>query len=126
MLGIGGKAEKLVHLERTVRDGVALLRRFSGGGTVIVDQDSLFATFIMNTVGGWAVLVVGGIGSRKHAVLHGPLTPCHTQAETTPDEPYPRPIMQWTATVYGPVFQRVAAAGTEVRGRVCEGHDGDG
>ena len=50
VLGIGGKADKLVHLDRTARDGVPLLRRFSGGGTVIVDEDSLFVTFIMNTV----------------------------------------------------------------------------
>jgi lipoate-protein ligase A len=51
VLGIGGKAAKLVQLEHVAKDGVPLLRRFSGGGTVIVDQDSLFVTFIMNTVG---------------------------------------------------------------------------
>lgn len=39
----------------------------------------------------------------------------NTQAETTPNEPYPRPIMKWTATVYGPVFQRTATPETEVR-----------
>jgi lipoate-protein ligase A len=50
VLGIGGKAAKLVELERVNRDRVPLLRRFSGGGTVIVDHDSLFITFIMNTV----------------------------------------------------------------------------
>lgn len=50
VLGIGGKPDQLVHLDRTTKDNVGLLRRFSGGGTVIVDQDSLFATFIMNTV----------------------------------------------------------------------------
>lgn len=50
VLGIGGKADQLVHVDRTSKDNVGLLRRFSGGGTVIVDQDSLFATFIMNTV----------------------------------------------------------------------------
>jgi hypothetical protein len=50
VLGIGGKAEKLVHLDRVGRAGVPLLRRFSGGGTVVVDEDSLFVTFIMNTV----------------------------------------------------------------------------
>ncbi len=50
VLGIGGKAARLVDLERVVQDKVPLVRRFSGGGTVIVDQDSLFVTFIMNTV----------------------------------------------------------------------------
>lgn len=60
MLGIGGKADKLVHLDRTASDGVPLLRRFSGGGTVIVDEDSLFVTFIMNTVRACACACVGG------------------------------------------------------------------
>ena len=50
VLGIGGKAAKLVELERVHQDRVPLVRRFSGGGTVIVDHDSLFITFIMNTV----------------------------------------------------------------------------
>ena len=50
VLGIGGKAAKLVELERVNQDRVPLVRRFSGGGTVIVDHDSLFITFIMNTV----------------------------------------------------------------------------
>jgi len=50
VLGIGGKATKLVELERVHQDRVLLVRRFSGGGTVIVDHDSLFITFIMNTV----------------------------------------------------------------------------
>lgn len=30
------------------------------------------------------------------------------QAEVTPGEPYPRPIMSWTATVYQPAFSRLA------------------
>lgn len=50
VLGIGGKAAKLVELERVHQDRVPLVRRFSGGGTVIVDHDSLFISFIMNTV----------------------------------------------------------------------------
>lgn len=50
VLGIGGKAAKLVELERVTQDQVPLVRRFSGGGTVVVDHDSLFVTFIMNTV----------------------------------------------------------------------------
>lgn len=116
MLGIGGKADKLVHVDRSAKDGVGLLRRFSGGGTVIVDQDSLFATFIMNTVcveSGWRLERGGNLPMPKRT--HTPDVADHTKEETTPGEPYPRPIMQWTATVYGPVFQRVAVPETEVR-----------
>ena len=47
VMGVSGKAEELIDLERVKRDGVPLLRRFSGGGTVIVDEGTLFITFIM-------------------------------------------------------------------------------
>lgn len=46
ILGISGKEEELVHQESALRDGIPIIRRFSGGGTVIVDEDTLFVTFI--------------------------------------------------------------------------------
>lgn len=33
--------------------------------------------------------------------------------QVTPKQPYPRPIMEWTAGVYGPVFDRLRTAQTE-------------
>ena len=47
VMGVSGKAEELLHLDRVERDNVSLLRRFSGGGTVIVDEGTLFISFIM-------------------------------------------------------------------------------
>lgn len=48
VLGISGKPEEWVNLKAWSKNPVPVLRRFSGGGTVIVDENTLFATFIMN------------------------------------------------------------------------------
>lgn len=47
VMGISGKAETLVHLDQ-LPDSISILRRFSGGGTVIVDENTVFITFICN------------------------------------------------------------------------------
>lgn len=46
VLGISGKVEELVDLKRAKSSGIPLVRRFSGGGTVVVDEETLFVTFI--------------------------------------------------------------------------------
>lgn len=48
VLGISAKPELLLHREQVAANKVPVIRRFSGGGTVIVDQDTLFASFIFN------------------------------------------------------------------------------
>ena len=68
------KVEQLVHTEAAKSAGVPVIRRFSGGGTVIVDRDTLFATLIM-----------------QGAAL--PHVEC-----------YPRPIMRWSESFYARVF----------------------
>jgi lipoate-protein ligase A len=45
VMGISGKAEELVDLEK---NPFPLIRRFSGGGTVVVDENTLFITFILS------------------------------------------------------------------------------
>lgn len=45
VLGISGKINQ--HVD-TVRNTLPLVRRFSGGGTVVVNEDTLFVTFIFN------------------------------------------------------------------------------
>ena len=47
VMGISGKAEALVHLDQLPKS-IPILRRFSGGGTVIVDENTVFVTFICN------------------------------------------------------------------------------
>jgi len=48
VMGISAKPEE--HLEKAFfsQGEVALIRRFSGGGTVVVDENSFFVTFILN------------------------------------------------------------------------------
>lgn len=76
VLGIGGKPERLVDVEAARRDGVLVVRRFSGGGTVVVDHSSLWTTFI----------------GRTETLPHV--------------KPYPREIMEWSAdVVFGPSFE---------------------
>lgn len=48
VLGLSGKVDKLVHVPRVARDDIPMIRRFSGGGTVIVDSSTVFVTFIVN------------------------------------------------------------------------------
>lgn len=40
--------KELVDVEKVAKDWIPLIRRFTGGGTVIVDDQTLFTTFIMN------------------------------------------------------------------------------
>jgi len=68
VMGLGGKPHQLLNVDRIKQDGVLVLKRFSGGGTVVVDQSCLWTTFI------------GRPESMNHIVA-----------------PYPRDIMQWSA-----------------------------
>ncbi len=48
VLGISGKTELLINKPKWTQNPVPLIRRFSGGGTVFVDENTLFVTFIGN------------------------------------------------------------------------------
>ena len=75
MLGLGGKPKQLVNLKESKKDNVLMIKRFSGGGTVVVDHNSLLTTFI----------------GRTDALPDV--------------QPYPREIMQWSSdAIFGPVF----------------------
>ena len=71
VLGISGKPHQLVDVRRALDDGVRVIKRFSGGGTVIVDRDTQFVTLVMNAA----------------AVPDLAL--------------FPRQIMDWTGSLYG-------------------------
>lgn len=49
VMGISGKLEKLVNTKLTTQDNVPIIKRFSGGGTVYIDPETIFVTFICNT-----------------------------------------------------------------------------
>lgn len=46
VMGISSKPEEVVNLPLALKDDLPLIQRFSGGGTVIVDENTLFVTFI--------------------------------------------------------------------------------
>ena len=46
VMGISSKPEEVVNMPLAMRDNVQLIQRFSGGGTVIIDENTLFVTFI--------------------------------------------------------------------------------
>ena len=49
VMGISGKYNELIHHEKLVETPIPVIRRFSGGGTVVVDANTHFITFICNT-----------------------------------------------------------------------------
>lgn len=49
VLGISSKLEELVHEENWRQAPVPIIRRFSGGGTVFIDEHTCFVTFIFNS-----------------------------------------------------------------------------
>lgn len=77
IMGIGGKPERLINIEKVQNDGVVVIKRFSGGGTVVVDHSSLWTTFI------------GRTNDFPHV------------------QPYPKDIMKWSADdIFSNVFER--------------------
>lgn len=77
VMGISGKPSELLEVRPVLRDQIPVVRRFSGGGTVIVDSGTVFVSFICNKD------AVPGL------------------------QPYPRPIMSWTGLLYNEVFRGV-------------------
>jgi len=69
------KPQDLINVPAAKAEGIQIIKRFSGGGTVVTDENTIFATVILQT-----------------AVL-------------PPDvECYPRPLMKWSESLYSPVF----------------------
>ena len=48
VLGLAGKPEALLHLDAIRSESVPTIRRFTGGGTVVVNEDTLLAGLICN------------------------------------------------------------------------------
>ncbi|KAG9451360.1 hypothetical protein H6P81_011325 [Aristolochia fimbriata] len=78
VMGTSGNPSELIEIESVLREGIPVIRRFSGGGTVIVDEGTIFVTLICG----------------KDAVPDL--------------QPYPRSIMSWTGELYGKAFEGTA------------------
>lgn len=84
VLGISGKPREMVHEDIIAEAGVPLIKRFTGGGTVICDADTLFVTFIA------AAEALPEIA------------------------PYPEPILEWTSHIYSDALERCGVDGFRV------------
>lgn len=49
VLGISSSLDDAVHTESTKKRNIPIIRRYSGGGTVAVDEGTIFISFIFNT-----------------------------------------------------------------------------
>lgn len=47
VMGISNRPEELLDIELVKRDQIPVIQRFSGGGTVFVDEETLFVTFLI-------------------------------------------------------------------------------
>ncbi|KAG2496551.1 hypothetical protein HYH03_005374 [Edaphochlamys debaryana] len=85
VLGISGRPAELVRCPEALQSGIQVIRRFTGGGTVVVDHDTVFSTLIM----------------QAEDVPHV--------------QPYPQPIMAWTEQLYRPAFTMTKCPDFSVR-----------
>lgn len=48
VLGISSNVDELINVQEAIKKSVPAIRRYSGGGTVVVNQETIFVTFIFN------------------------------------------------------------------------------
>lgn len=49
-MGLSGKVDKLINVDKAKELNLPVIKRFSGGGTVVVDHSTFCLTFILNKV----------------------------------------------------------------------------
>lgn len=82
VMGIGGKHD-LLNIPLVKQEGCLCLKRFSGGGTVVLDHNSIWTTLVFR---------------RGNAV----------GADDPLPEAFPRPIMEWSAArIFGHLFAQL-------------------
>jgi hypothetical protein len=84
-----------------------VLKRFSGGGTVIVDHNTIFTTFICNVVRELSLDEQGGEPADQPAYFDASVL---DQDSFPHVKPYPREIMAWSISFFEPFFARVCGA----------------
>ncbi|KAL0889807.1 hypothetical protein Bca101_013790 [Brassica carinata] len=77
VMGLSGKPSQLLELGPVIKDRIPVIKRFTGGGTVIVDKSTLFVSLICN------------------------------KDDVPSVQPYPRSVMAWSGSLYGQVFEGV-------------------
>ena len=93
-MGLSGKVEKLVNVEKAKEFNLPVIKRFSGGGTVVVDNSTFCLTFILNKVFIW-------INDKKQ--------------DQFPSMVFPTPFMDWSGEFYTKVFNRIGVSSFALR-----------
>jgi len=87
VMGSGGKAEELLHMHHIHNDELPVIRRFTGGGTVLVNDRTMFVSMV---------------GSHEFLKQFG--MKCHHDETRVWNQPFPTDLMHWTAEFYRPLF----------------------
>jgi lipoate-protein ligase A len=96
VMGIGGKPQRLLNIENIINDKLLVVKRFSGGGTVVMDENAI-----------WTTIIAGRRRTPKLKHDHHDVDDVDNDDEVF-CKPYPRSIMEWTANaIYGPTFERM-------------------
>ncbi|CAD5324458.1 unnamed protein product [Arabidopsis thaliana] len=77
VMGMSGKPSQLLEVGPVMEDRIPVIKRFTGGGTVIVDKSTLFVSLICN------------------------------KDDVPNVQPYPRSVMAWSGSLYDEVFKSV-------------------
>jgi len=48
VLGFSGKPLELLNIAKVKKDNLQVIRRYTGGGTVVVDHSTVFASLVLN------------------------------------------------------------------------------
>lgn len=90
-MGIGSKTELLINTDSVKDAGVTVIRRFTGGGTVVVDSATIFVSIIGSFV-------------RASRVPCAPWFLFQLLQDAIGVPKGPRELMRWSEGVYQPVF----------------------
>lgn len=72
-MGISSKAHDLIDLEKASLANIPIIRRYSGGGTVVIEENTILTSFIL-------------------------------QKEDFPYNPFPEPLLSWSAEFFSKAF----------------------
>ncbi|KAL1205402.1 hypothetical protein V5N11_011301 [Cardamine amara subsp. amara] len=78
VMGMSGKPCELLELGSVIKDQIPVIKRFTGGGTVIVDKNTVFVSLICN------------------------------KDDVPNVQPYPRSVMAWSGSLYSDVFNGIS------------------
>ena len=73
VLGLSNKLHDLVRVDEARRDGVSVVRRFTGGGTVALDRDAVLVSIVGNTKRPYPREVLEWTASEVYGPALGPL-----------------------------------------------------